>query len=299
MHRAIKLVGGVASLLVMAWIVYRFGGGIPKIDFTDRTVWLNFTGALVLYVSVLIMAANAWRMLIIGLGARPNPSVAVSQLLVAQIGKYLPGNFAHLAGRVVLAIRDGVSPAAAGLALSAETALTVAAGLGVAIVGLWLLPGVGDALGSTMPAQSELAMTAIAALVLMGGVLGGAMLLKRRRLLHPWARLNAWTVLLVLLIQVAAFGLLGISLYLVAGIAAPSDTTSLSLSVVVFAAAWVAGLVTPGAPGGLGVRETIITIGLGTIIGGPAALATALLHRGVSVGGDVIAFGIGWILRSR
>lgn len=299
MRRTINIFGAAASFFVMAWILWRFGGAIPRIDFTDRTVWLSFTIAVVLYIGVLIMAARAWRILITGLGAHSKPSAAESQLLIAQIGKYLPGNFAHFAGRAALAIQDGASPAAVGLALFAETALTVAAGLGVAIVGLWSLPGVAEALGSTMPAQSDLAMTAVAAVVVMGGVLGGAMLLKRRGLLDPWARLDARNVLLVLLIQMVAFGLLGASLYLIAGIAAPSGTAPLSLTIVVFAAAWVAGLVTPGAPGGLGVRETIITLGLGAVIGGPAALATALLHRGVSVGGDVIAFGIGWVLRNR
>ena len=80
---------------------------------------------------------------------------------------------------------------------------------------------------------------------------------------------------------------------------APSGAAPLSLSVVVFAVAWVAGLITPGAPGGLGVRESIITLGLGGVIGEPAALTAALMHRAVSVTGDAIAFGLGCALRGR
>ena len=53
---------------------------------------------------------------------------------------------------------------------------------------------------------------------------------------------------------------------------------------------------TPGAPGGLGVRESVVAIGLTPFLGAPLAVSVALLHRATSVVGDVLAFGIGWML---
>jgi uncharacterized membrane protein YbhN (UPF0104 family) len=99
----------------------------------------------------------------------------------------------------------------------------------------------------------------------------------------------------VILLYTLALLLLGLSLHLIVAALSPGPTP-LSLSVAVFAAAWIAGLATPGAPGGIGVRETVITLGLAPVLGGGVALSVALLHRGASVIGDVISFGLGLLL---
>ncbi len=299
MRRGVKIIGAAVSVLVTGWVLYRYGGSAPGVDLSEAAVWRNLAGATALYVSVLVMGATVWRILLVSFGERPGRWAAESQLLTAQIGKYLPGNVAHLAGRVALSVKDGASPTAAGLALVAETALVVAAGLALALVGLWLLPGVGDAIGSVFPAADDLMVAGGLLAATLAGVLVAATLLRRYGLLKPLARLGLRSVLLVLLIHLVAFAVLGVSLQLVTGIAATAAAAPLSLSMVVFAAAWVAGLITPGAPGGLGVRESVITLGLGVVIGEPAALTAALLHRGVSVAGDVVAFGIGCALRGR
>lgn len=53
----------------------------------------------------------------------------------------------------------------------------------------------------------------------------------------------------------------------------------------------------PGAPGGIGVRDSIIVLGLAITVGEGSALAIALLHRAVSILGDVCTFGVGCYLR--
>jgi uncharacterized membrane protein YbhN (UPF0104 family) len=103
-----------------------------------------------------------------------------------------------------------------------------------------------------------------------------------------------WTSLgVAILLYTTALFLLGTSFHVIVGSVA---TPPLALSVAVFSAAWIAGLATPGAPGGLGVRESVITVGLAPFMGGAAALSAALLHRGASVIGDVICLGIGLML---
>lgn len=299
MRRAAKVIGAVAAAFIIGWVLYRYGGEAPAVDWSSSTVWRNLAGAVVLYVVVQIAAARVWKLLTVSFGVTAKGWTAESQFLTAQIGKYLPGNFAHLAGRVALAIKDGAPAAPVGLALAAETVLTVAAGLAVATAGLWLLPGLGVKLNAVLPAREDLAVTAALLVAILIAVIAGALTLRRHGLLDPLARLGLRNVLVVVLIQSAAFVLLGGSLHLVAGISAPPGAPPLLLSVVVFAVAWVAGLITPGAPGGLGVRESIITLGLGTVIGAPAALTAALLHRAISVTGDVIACGLGCALRGR
>jgi hypothetical protein len=53
-------------------------------------------------------------------------------------------------------------------------------------------------------------------------------------------------------------------------------------------AAWIAGFVTPGAPGGLGVRETVMMIAGGGAASADKLLMLGVLLRVVTFGGDLV-----------
>jgi hypothetical protein len=61
----------------------------------------------------------------------------------------------------------------------------------------------------------------------------------------------------------------------------------------VFALAWVAGFITPGAPAGLGVRDAILMTGLTPIFGPGNALGVTVVMRLVTSVGDALAFAVG------
>ncbi|REJ77060.1 MAG: hypothetical protein DWQ36_18240 [Acidobacteria bacterium] len=56
--------------------------------------------------------------------------------------------------------------------------------------------------------------------------------------------------------------------------------------------AFLAGYVVPGAPGGLGVRESLLVVLLGNEMGDSQALALALQFRLATVAADLLLFGI-------
>ena len=56
--------------------------------------------------------------------------------------------------------------------------------------------------------------------------------------------------------------------------------------------AWLAGLVTPGAPAGVGVRELVLLALLKGSVGQTELLLAVLLGRLVTVGGDVAFLGM-------
>ena len=64
-------------------------------------------------------------------------------------------------------------------------------------------------------------------------------------------------------------------------------------AVFAFVVAWLAGFVTPGAPAGLGVRETVLVLGLPQL--GPAALGVAIGHRVVTAIADAL-MALTWIV---
>jgi len=63
--------------------------------------------------------------------------------------------------------------------------------------------------------------------------------------------------------------------------------------VSLYSVAWIVGALTPGAPGGIGVREAILIEGLTPLWGAGEAVAGALAFRVVTVATDVIALGLG------
>lgn len=91
--------------------------------------------------------------------------------------------------------------------------------------------------------------------------------------------------------------ILGAILQLLASAMTEGNEARFWLLTGVFAIAWVAGFLTPGAPGGLGVREAIMVALLGPVYDPGTALALAVTLRIVSTAGDGVGFVVGLLLR--
>lgn len=285
----------VGLLLVAASVAYlvalaRQAADLPRLRWLrwDAGAVAAFAASVGLYQLALAGGAAAWTVLLAATGERPRYLPVLAVQLVSQAAKYLPGNVAQYAGRTVLAARLGHAPANVLVTLVVETACAVIAGVAFALATLEeaLLWRAGAVL---------LAVTA-------AGVLAGALF--RRPGFRRLARLppegggapglGAW--LACIGCNWATFALLGLGAALLAraffGAAAPFPRLA-----GVFAAAWVAGFVTPGAPAGLGVREAVLAGGLRPLYGPEVALALPLLFRLVTVAGDGAAFVLGTLLR--
>jgi uncharacterized membrane protein YbhN (UPF0104 family) len=66
-----------------------------------------------------------------------------------------------------------------------------------------------------------------------------------------------------------------------------------------YVVAWLIGLVTPGAPAGVGVRELILVFLLQGLVGESELLLTVVLGRVVTVTGDFLFFLVSWLLKQR
>jgi len=56
--------------------------------------------------------------------------------------------------------------------------------------------------------------------------------------------------------------------------------------------AWLAGFLTPGAPSGLGIREAVMLMFLSSMVNESILLSAMVVHRIVTVVGDVVAYGV-------
>ena len=293
-----QIAGSAFAGLIMGVVLYLYGGDLRKVDLAGPGILPRLTGAVGIYLVVVVMGALSWGVILRALGAAPAPWTAERQLLVSQIGKYIPGNIAQYLGRAAMTINSGVPAKTVGLALIIETAVIIAGGFLSVAASIALFPDLMGNLSQAAPDQSRTMWLGASVAIFLILVIGLSLASSRSGYLRGLPKVGLGGLFLATFLSTVSFLLLGISLHMVVG-ALSSAPVPISLSVVVFAAAWIAGLATPGAPGGLGVRESVLTIGLAPFVGGANALAAALLYRGVSVIGDVVALALGLFMPNR
>lgn len=250
--------------------------------------------SLVLLLVTFVIPAALWSRVLAAFGESPVPVVqGTAMLLVANLGRYVPGRVVQVAGLAVLARRAGLSAVTATGAAIAAQILNL---IGAAILGGWALYRVDDSSGVWGVAVG------LGAVLAMGAFLyfGGAEVLLRwvlRRVGHagdpPAAAgrsLLRWVPGYVFnwLVFGAAFGCLAIGL----GLQIP-----LGSATTAFAAAYFAGYISM-LPAGIGVREGTLVLLLTPWLGQHGALILAALQRVWTAGAELGGAAVGaWILR--
>ena len=242
-------------------------------------------------VSLLSLAANgvALGVVLRWLGQRPRWPELVRAYLDTNLRKYLPGGIWHLTSRVQL-LRSAEAPLQApaprGLVLAAvllDPLVAAVAALALVAAGAW---------------QYGLALLGLLPLALLWPRWLNPVLSRLERRKAPALgmdieaaatapiRTYPWPPLLVQL---------GFVLLRFAGFACCVQAFDLSYSLswggwlAGFALAWTAGLVVPGAPGGLGVFEAVLLLRLGFAVPEAPLLAIAISYRLVVTLADLLA----------
>jgi hypothetical protein len=96
-------------------------------------------------------------------------------------------------------------------------------------------------------------------------------------------------IIVLLFFYLFFFIISGLSISLLARTIASNSINSITM-IIIFTLSWLVGLVTPGAPAGFGVRETVMILLVTPLIGENGALAIALTSRMVTVLGDIFFF---------
>lgn len=227
-------------------------------------------GAGVLTACGMAGTGLVWIRILRTLGA-PTRVWYAAMFFQAQLSKYIPGSIWQYAGRAALARRHGVPFRLAALSLPVEVAASAAA---AGALSLLLLGGWGVA---AAPALIAAAYALAAAL--------------RRRTVRAAVLATAGYAVVWLVIGTGFW----LTERAVVGAAAPDVRWSTGA----FAAAWVVGFVAVYAPGGIGVRETMIVLLLRGRIGTAEALAVALVSRGLFAVVDLVAGVLGAVVLRR
>lgn len=269
--QAIRLGGWVlvgASALFLVAVAAKHWDELGRIALTGRQ-WGVLAGLVLVYGGALFLLGFAWHALLLSLGAQPHSlSHSVRSHTSAQLAKYVPGNVFHLVGRHMLQrSRGGSDDRRLALATVAETLLLVLAAACVATICLAL------GSGGALQRLSIAAATMLFALLAIGALLARGRGLRLPPALAAFAAMLAFFAVMALVLMVLGHMLgLGASPGLAGG----------------GVAAWIAGFVTPGAPGGLGVREMVMVIAGAGTASADKLLMLGVLLRVVTFGGDVV-----------
>jgi uncharacterized membrane protein YbhN (UPF0104 family) len=274
---------------------------IPK-HLLDLEVLSRLVAASFFYIFTFIFTAIAWQIMLNALGENSRLSQLLTIILISQFAKYIPGNIGHHLGRVVMAKNIGLA--------SGPIILTMALEAGGAILAAISIGFIAFTVGDSIQISSVLEILGSDKIVIL--ILFGAAVL----LILLWLFTNYSDKPLLRLIRnwrvhFPGFGplsacyllysvnylLLGAILYFLVSFPSVGSEGHFWLLTGVFAVSWIAGYVTPGAPGGLGIREAIMVLMLDPVLGTGVALSLALVLRIVTTAGDAIGLLGGLVLR--
>lgn len=289
-----KLAISVAAVIASALFLiaafrgsWRELGTIAAHEGIFATVFLLSIG----YGGAYFLLAVAWHR-ILGQMARIDVPFGASAYVycLANIAKYVPGSVFHFAGRQLLGARVGWKQADIARATVLEIGANVTAVAAIIALAIAFSPDlVPDDLISTFWWLSAMPVRTAALVLLAFGIAGFAVLSRTGPFLRA-VGVNGSTVWRVLALNFMFFLSNGALAMLLAAQVAGNTEIPLQTFGVAYLIAWLAGFIIPGAPGGIGVRESVLVLLLAGHAGGEAAgLALGIGMRAVTILGDVFS----------
>ncbi len=266
------IVALVARSVIGDWDRVRASG----IAFTFRPGWLLLSLLLtwVGYAGLI----EGWRRMVTGWGVALRWPLAGRIWILASFGKYLPGKLWAIAGMAVLSERAGVNGKVTTAAAIVMQVLAIGTGLAVAAL------AIGPAIKAWNP-DAGMAMTLLGVVVL--GAL--AAVASRRVITTLWtlarregpapAPPRKRELVLGAVVNVVAWLVYGAALVALAHGVLPEPVLGFREATGAFAFAYLAGYLTPIAPGGLGVRDALLAWLLEPWLGIGPALALVAASR--------------------
>ena len=305
MKRVYRSLGMAAGLVVMAlfvWYVIRTLRGHDLSVYATPRAALGIVLASILWSCGAPLLALAWRGLLKGLGVHRPWRELFGIVAITQFAKYVPGNVAQYIGRAGMSLARGIPARPLAVTVILETLLVIAAAV-VMGVGTGLLSEVG--LQAVRRHGAQLALIGMLVVLAIAGlfVFRRAAPALLRRFAPRYAPALDGTLLPSQASLARAFVLyccmyvcMGIGLIVLAHFLLPDAPHDYWLLIAVFALAWVVGFVTPGAPGGLGVREGLMLLMLAPVFSAASASVLVIALRIATTLGDVLILIAGFLL---
>ena len=267
---------GIAGVIFVAGRLYKYADQV-NFDFFSAKDVLILALLMCVYGASNLLLAVAWRRILAFLKIQVDIFWAIQVYGISQLAKYLPGNIFQFAGRQAVGMAAGI----AGTPLLKSTAYELLMlALASSLFGILAIPLVWNA-----ASELTILLSFVVVIVFVGWALG-------RYFSHHLA--VAWWL------HSSFLAISGVVFWAALGVVSPQHHIPASVATIggAYILAWLVGLVTPGAPAGVGVRETVLLFLLEKLISPGDLLITITAGRIVTVFGDFIFFAISSFIKS-
>ena len=227
-------------------------------------------------------------------GIKPKRSLSMLVYTISNLYKYIPGGVMYVVGRNRIAVEtEGLGHGKVAFATLVEGILIV---IGAILVGIIFSFESFFIFTSSLNIFNEVMLGITLAIIVAAWVL-----YVFRNKIRPFAK-NFWSTVDLLNIKVIAKRLgFAVALMFVWSstfvvtmflLGQPMNLSLAFALIGLYLLAWLAGFLTPGAPSGLGIREVVMLMFISGFVYESILLSAMVVHRVVTVIGDVFAYGL-------
>ena len=268
--------GATLGLLSIFFVWQRFNKYLAGVGWSRLESWpWAWLGILaIVYCASNFFLALAWTQVLRGLGSTPKQAETIRIYGKSQLAKYIPGNIFHFAGRQGLSMAAGLPAKLIAKSSVVEILLLFLAGSQFVFL---ILP-------LSFPGISPLACLVILA----------TLTIFVTSILRVWLGPHVSSAFVWQALFVATSGCI------FWGVTQMTGRNEFNMQHVLpiigaYTIAWLAGLATPGAPAGIGIREAIALVLLGKWMEKDELLTAIVAGRMITIVGDLLFFLISWI----
>jgi hypothetical protein len=268
--------GTILAVISLSFVIYQIKQYESRIDLFHFS--LNKWLVVVILTSIIGLAnyllASAWRRIIDILGFSVSMKWAYWAYGVSQLAKYVPGNIFQFAGRQAIGVAAGLPNWLLIKSIFWEVGLIAFQGVIFAIL---IMPMFIRELD--LEISYNLASLVFVLVLFLVTVLSGR-----------WKGISLRKAMLCYAVFLTITGIMFLCILLI--LTSKHDQIMLATPLIIgaYVVSWLIGLITPGAPAGVGVREVVLYGLLYSVVEVPTLLNAILLARLVTVAGDLIYF---------
>jgi len=219
--------------------------------------------------------------------------------LKSNIAKYLPGNIFHFAGRHYFLRKQGLSDESLLLSNAFEIFYTILISLIIILSAVYVkVIKIPEFILQKINIYYFLTLIIIISAAVIIFVVYKYLKKESINIKKYLNRKNLFIFIIVTLMYFLIFIIIGTALYGIMVVLLKHEFNLIDFYYVVctYSLAWMLGYIVPGAPGGLGIREYVITKMLENKFSESSAVLAAIILRVVTVSGDIVSFFVANIL---
>lgn len=291
-----KMLNILGNILLVVCIVYLFKNiykqDINWIDyFTNSKIVITCIVSIIILIVSIYVNAHIYGAILKKISKKFIANIELRDVYItSNIGKYLPGNVMHFVGRNMLGIKYNIEQKKIVITTIIELLLIVVASL------LYILLFGREYIYTVtifVQTQYKNLLGSILILVFIAFMCMIWIITRYKKVIFEYVKkIDFKFIIKTLVKEVIIFGISALT-YLFVIVSVLNDRIyydQLMIILVVYIISWLVGFILPGAPGGMGVREAILTLLLKNIISQDIILVSVVIHRCLTIIADFMAF---------